>query len=189
MVRNPTPGRLFDSWKTYTSHRKFIKVLSTRTDKISFDDPANAVERNLVMLEYILAPETDDHQGAPPANSQSSNPYSIGRNTVPTATSTSYLNDAQHLHYYNELQKVYSFWRTFLPRIQKNAQSQMTDGVGGRNAKGDEDSLDGSSHKFKHAFFSMLTLFCLLLTVLGICLYLLKKNNKTFPKSSAGGYL
>jgi hypothetical protein len=38
--------------------------------------------------------------------------------------------------------------------------------------------------KYKHAFFSMLTLVCLLLAILGLCVYLLKKNNQSLASAT-----
>lgn len=42
-----------------------------------------------------------------------------------------------------------------------------------------------ASPKYKHAFFSMLTLVCLLLAILGVCVYILKKNNKSISSASS----
>jgi hypothetical protein len=39
--------------------------------------------------------------------------------------------------------------------------------------------------KYKHAFFSMLTLVCLLLAILGVCVYILKKNNKSISSATS----
>lgn len=105
------------------------------------------------------------------------------------APAVTYINDAQDLAYHKHLEQVYSFWRRFLVRIQKNAQQQTTTLNGKRDRNDDEQSseYEAANQKFKHAFFSMLTLVCLLLVILLICIYLLKKNNLTFREDR--GYL
>ena len=125
------------------------------------------------MFKYLLPTEEDADNR--PINTNS---YSNG-----------YVNDQQDLQYYKYLERVYSFWRRFLGRIQKNAQFQLTSLTDQHDKKVIEESsaFEATNLKFKHAFFSMLTLVCLLLVILLICLYLLKKNNLTFPKDR--GYL
>lgn len=176
--RNPTPGRIFDAWKTYTGDRKYIKVLSTNSENIGFEGKYNAIEKNLIELEYHLGPESEDGP-----NNNKSNSYSPA----------SYLDDGPNLQYYSQLMHTYSFWRRFLVRIVKEAQLQeKTTNI--RHAKEDETELaefEGVNQKFKHAFFSMLTLTCLLLAILLICVYLLKKNSASFPPrdDTRSGYL
>lgn len=135
------------------------------------------------MLEYILVPDNEQNATA----NSNVNPYLLNRQPQTTANTVNYLNDGVNLMYYQELSRVYSFWRIFLPRIYKNAQLHSLDGRN-RNNRDELEAFDGvSNQKFKHAFFSMLTLVCLLLTILGICVYLLKKNHQSFPKT--GSYL
>lgn len=169
--RNPTPGRIFDSWKTYTKDRKFIKVLTTSVESIGIDTKFDAIERNMEMLEYHLSPPTDDEE----------------RRTSYTPAVT-YINDAQDLYYHKHLERVYTFWRRFLVRIQKIAQLQENSLKSKRERNDAEESAEyeAANQKFKHAFFSMLTLVCLLLIVLLICIYLLKKNNLSFPREERG---
>lgn len=169
-VRNPTPGRIFDSWRTYTKDRKFIKLLTTGSDTIGLESRYDILERNLEMLEYNLAPDENDH-----------NP----KTRTPAVT---YINDAHDLQYHKHLEQVYSFWRRFLVRIQKNAQLQDITAGGKRDQKDSEEAVEyeAVNQKFKHAFFSMLTLVCLLLVILLICVYLLKKNNLSFPREDRG---
>lgn len=172
--RNPTPGRIFDAWKTYTGERKFIKVLSTAGFDSSYglESKYDVIERNLEMLEYHLVDKGDKEA------TQSGNTYSA----------SSYVNDAPNLRYYKDLEEVYSFWRRFLVKIQKNAQLQAISVSGDRIKKEREEAAvyEAGNHKFKHAFFSMLTLVCLLLVILLICIYLLKKNSQTFPREDRG---
>lgn len=147
---------------------------------MDLEGPFNEVEKNLVMLEYYLTPAEEGQTNSAPE----SNPYSG------TGGSSSYLNEAQNYQYHQDLQRVFSFWRKFLVRIMKKAQLQA-EAETNRNGRNDEMSeYDGSSGKFRHAFFSMLTLVCLLLAILVICVYLLKKNNRSFPKDDTrSGYL
>lgn len=128
------------------------------------------VEKNLEMLEYHLTPDAEQTK------------------TQHTYTPASYVNDAQDMRYYKDLEEVYSFWRRFLVKIQKNAQLQATSKEKKQKDSDREEAAvyEAGNQKFKHAFFSMLTLVSLLLVILLICIYLLKKNNDTFPREDRG---
>lgn len=125
--------------------------------------------------------------GAPPESEDSAT-----NNKTNAYSPASYLDDGPNLQYYSQLLHTYSFWRRFLVRIVKEAQLQeQTTNI--RHGKDNEIELaefEGVNQKFKHAFFSMLTLTCLLLAILLICVYLLKNNRATFPRDDTrSGYL
>lgn len=97
-------------------------------------------------------------------------------------------NVAKNTDYYFYLRRIYSFWYEYVPSLYKNYQDRT-----GRASTEQDRYSEGekfmikvntkfidfflANPKYKHAFYSMLTLVCLLLAILGICVYILKKNN------------
>lgn len=132
----------------------------------------NAVEKNINFLEQQFASEDED-------TVQRNTPYPVA----------SYLNEAQDLSYYEDLLRTYTFWRKVLVRIMKRAkiteEEQRT--CRAHDEKMERGEFEGANQKFKHAFFSMLTLTILLLAILLICVYLLKRNHLTFAREDHHG--
>lgn len=92
--------------------------------------------------------------------------------------------DSEYFHY---LRKIDSFWHKFLPKLGQAMNA--TDQEELRNRRIDlilenEQQLyreSSEASRYKHAFFSMLTLVCMLLAVLCVCVYALKRStNKSF---------
>ncbi|XP_055676711.1 acetylcholinesterase [Lutzomyia longipalpis] len=181
---NPTPGRLFDAWKPYTKDAKYIKILSSKMDTVSVQEEAlqSGMEKNIVMIEHIFSDNRQDVL----ATAVPQNPYQLssnlpsGRGAVSRGQNDDYTNDIVNLQYYSELSKVYSFWRKLLPRIYENAHLSDQLLSGRQDMSGIQFFENPTSSKYKHAFFSMLTLVCLLLTVLCVCVYILKRNTRNF---------
>lgn len=113
---------------------------------------------------------------------QYSNPYHLSNinngfeenNRISRNFDTSTVTSTKNEDYYFYLRRVYSFWYEFLPSLYKNYEDQ---------AKA-SDKLSEVSPKYKHAFFSMLTLVCMLLAILLVCVFILKRNSKSSVSSA-----
>lgn len=180
---NPTPGRLFDAWAPYTRKQKYIQILGSSGGSSGEQDVVfqTTFDRNRAQIEELLDANAE---ATVISNDISVNPYSLSgsnRKSDNPRISKSYLPDTKDSEYYLVLGRIYSFWNDLLPRIYKNnIEMQLnTDNV----TILDSGYLENDNPKFKHAFFSMLTLVCVLLAILGVCVYILKKNNRTINTS------
>lgn len=141
-----------------------------------------------------------------PATSQQFNPYHLSNvnngyeenNRISRNFDTSTTNAAKNTDYYFYMRRIYSFWYEYLPSLYKNYQDRT-----GRSSSEQDQFLENCEHyfvllihiklielfpatpKYKHAFFSMLALVCLLLAILGVCVYILKKNNKSISSATS----
>lgn len=195
---NPTPGRIFDAWRPYTSKQKFIQIIG---DAVHSDGAisassmfANDFEKNTAEIENLIRQPVI---GQTQIVSNVVNPYQIGpgnnqENPIDTTRmSKSYLGVYETSDYYNALTKINSFWKSLLPKMTKYIDSNSIDATNDINSRSnfDNDQLyiaamaAGTNSKFKHAFFSMLILACLLLAVLCVCVYILKKNQRNIDTS------
>ena len=75
--------------------------------------------------------------------------------------------NTKNTDYFFYLKNIFLFWNVYLPKLQNHHD---------RSFDQSQRFIEGGNGKYKHAFFSMLTLVCLLLAILGICVYILKKN-------------
>lgn len=108
-------------------------------------------------------------------------------------------NVAKNTDYYFYLRRIYSFWYEYLPSLYKNyqdrtgrassEQDKLLESGEWPNSRKNEEKLNfwfiPATPKYKHAFFSMLTLVCLLLAILGVCVYILKRNNKSISSATS----
>lgn len=197
---NPTSGRIFDAWRPYTAKQKFVQILgdvssnsesidSLTTTTTTMNLAENGIfsadlEKNSVEIENMI------HGQTRVISTNILNPYRIGKENLPqnptdeARMSKSYLGVYETSEYYNALTKINSFWLDLLPEMSSlrwsNEQFSRTNI--------DDDPLyiamaAASGSKFKHAFFSMLILVTLLLAVLCICVYILKKNQRNIDTS------
>lgn len=197
---NPTPGRVFDAWRPYTVKQKFVQILGdipigSETNEASSSNFAENgmfitdLEKNSVEIDGMI------HGQARVVSSNIINPYRIGKENLPqnptdsARMSKSYLGVYETSEYYNALTKINSFWMDLLPEMNSDygRRSNYSNGIFSRS-NFDDDPLyiamaAASGSKFKHAFFSMLILVCLLLAVLCICMYILKKNQRNIDTS------
>ncbi|XP_063697996.1 pyrethroid hydrolase Ces2a [Culicoides brevitarsis] len=190
---NPTPGRLYDAWHPFTFSHKYIKILSSKPESLfnKFGAPTSgqqdSEEMNFHEIEALLHPSTDDVQIVTSDVTASRNPYVLGteREVDQTArqskSSPNFVETMRDSEYYYYLKKVYAFWSNFLPKLALMLEQD-------RDYRRDIDAeqerlLENTSPKYKHAFFSMLTLVCLLLAILCVCVYILKKNDAGFNNS------
>lgn len=195
---NPTPGRIFDAWKPYSSKHKFIYAIgeTSSTAGGGLVDGATSnfaadFDRNSVEIDNLIHHPNDGHTQIV---SSASNPYQIGATAYDDSAvdsnrmSKSYLGVYETSEYYNSLKKINAFWRGLLPKMNNYYDSGGSNNIDSRTDF-DEDQLyiaamaAGNGSKFKHAFFSMLILVCLLLAVLCVCLYILKKNQQNIDTS------
>lgn len=195
---NPTPGtHTSNAWHPYTSNRKFIQILSdtsvnceTNDATLSIQDGmfTAALEKNFVEIDRMI------HGQARIVSSNIINPFHIGEENIPNSPadssrmSKSYPGVYSSTEYYNALTKIHSFWKVLLPKISLdyNRYRNHSNGIYSRSNFDDPlfiSMIAASSTKFKHAFFSMLFLVCLLLAVLCICMYILKKNQQNIGVS------
>ncbi|XP_037042029.1 acetylcholinesterase isoform X2 [Bradysia coprophila] len=172
---SPTPGRLLDAWHTYTKNRKYIHVIGD-----SNDGSINTVnfEKNQAQIENLLS--LDDT--AIVTNDLSySNPYLIGSepsNRRENSRAPKYITNVQDSEYYLSLNRITAFWKEYLGKLyasHNNPAPRDLDGSFERDAIYFGETIDS---KFKHAFFSMLVIVCLLLALLGVCVYIIKKNDQ-----------
>lgn len=74
---------------------------------------------------------------------------------------------SKNTDYFFYLKNIFLFWNVYLPKLQNDRD---------KSSDPSQRYSENGNGKYKHAFFSMLTLVCLLLAILGICVYILKKN-------------
>lgn len=175
---NPTPGRLFDSWFPYSSSQKYIKIIGTKNEITNTNSDNFGFEKNLPKIEKLLSTNPGIDVPVP------SNPYNLNNNQnneSRTSKNLGYIEE-RNSEYYSYLNKISSFWRILLPKIYKNLNEIEEESRQDAEGRHFENTEIGSP-KFKHAFFSMLTLVCLLLAILGVCVYILKKNHKNIDTS------
>lgn len=182
---NPTPGRIFDAWHPYTSKQKFIQILGdiSLSDELNsgitnnFDEKLTMTfdwEKNAQDIESLI------HSQVKVLSINTLNPYRIGKDEIISKS-----NDSQKYKtyfgsnewgYYDELVKINSFWTELLPKIN----SQQIRKLDILDSRYDDQSVaantSGNNKKFKHAFFSVLILMCLMLILLCICVIILKKR-------------
>ncbi len=178
---NPTPGRIFDAWQAYTKGRKYIHEMGDSGDTGSNNE--QNFERNQVQIENLLS--LDDTTIV--TNDLSfSNPYVIG-SEAPNRRSNSrapkYIADVQDSEYYLSLNRINAFWKDYLSKLyasHNNPAPGVLDGSFEKDVIYLGETIDS---KFKHAFFSMLVIVCLLLALLGVCVYIIKKNHQKIDTS------
>lgn len=169
---NPTPGRLFDAWVPYKTSLKFVQILGDQNDA---KDELSHLNRNQLQIAQMLSGDNDAANAV--ANH---NPYSIDNSRIDTsAVPKSYLPDPNHSTYYLSMGKIASFWDELLPKMTKIRNADGTTNP----SRQDIDNSDPTSSKYRHAFFSMLALVCLLLAAVGVCLYILQRNRQTIDTS------
>ncbi|XP_055598453.1 acetylcholinesterase [Uranotaenia lowii] len=195
---DPTPGRKADAWTPYNDSVRYIKLISTRgaaqenifqNDKHSLE---HTFEENIRAIEDKLLNANNNQETG--GSNQQENPYLLGRNNLDdqessrSSKSATFVDNTRDSEYFSYLKRIDSFWYRFLPKLGQIMN--QTDQERLRNRRIDlsqEEELElyressSEAARYKHAFFSMLTLVCMLLAVLCICIYVLKKNtNKSF---------
>lgn len=180
---NPTPGRLFDAWQPYTSKHKFVQIFGQFDATIeSQTEPSSTyLNRHRLQIAQMLSNNIDS---AVSSYNSAQNPYTIDNHRSDTAPNLkSYLPDPNDSLFYLSLSKVSSFWDELLPKMHRQLGHNLSSD--GRHLEtSSQDAQDSeSSTKFRHAFFSMLVLVCMLLAMLGVCLYILRRSHQTINTS------
>lgn len=173
---NPTPGRLYDAWHTYTKDRKYIHVMGDSGDAANNGEN---FEKNQAQIENLLSLDdttivTNDLSFA--------NPYVIGsepENRRENSRAPKYVSVVQDSEYYLSLNRIYAFWREYLSKLYASHNSPAPRDLDGSFEKDVIYLGETIDSKFKHAFFSMLVIVCILLALLGVCVYIIKKNHQT----------
>lgn len=135
----------------------------------------NEFENNFENIEKLLNPQPNQNEFGGYVH----NPYSIANsnNESDHQQTKNNNNENKNAEYSTHLTKVYSFWRILLPKIYRNSNELQSTELGNETNRIENRSIVvAATPQYKHAFYSMLTLVCLLLAILCICLYLLKNN-------------
>lgn len=179
---NPTPGRLYDAWHTYTKSRKYIHVMGDSDDTANNEEN---FEKNQAQIENLLS--LDDTAIVTNDLVSFSNPYIIGSEPSSRRRENSrapkYVADVQDSEYYMSLNRINAFWKEYLSKLyasHNNPSPRDLDGSIENDVIVLGETIDS---KFKHAFFSMLVIVCILLALLGVCVYIIKKNHQTIDTS------
>lgn len=177
---NPTPGRLFDAWQPYTQKRRYIQTIGSGVGDGSDNEALDKsiLELNKIQIAELISMDVN-------VTGLANDAYNNGvRKSDGTRTPKSYLPEVSDSEYFMAMGRVNAFWNQLLPRIYRKQSS------GGRldgNRTDDDRDLEFLSNdvdsKFRHAFFSMLVLVCLLLAILGVCVYILRKNSSRIDTS------
>ncbi|CRK88856.1 CLUMA_CG002554, isoform A [Clunio marinus] len=185
---NPTPDRLFDSWHPYNANTKYIKIMGTKIDNLLHNRilKDSSFDENRDKIEDMLSADTEEKIQV--VSNHQFNPYDLSNvnhgyeepNRMSRQFDSVVSNVAKNTDYYFYLRRIYSFWYEYLPSLYKNYQDRT-----GRSSSEQDRYLENATPKYKHAFFSMLTLVCLLLAILGVCVYILKKNNKSLSSTAS----
>lgn len=178
---NPTPGRLFDAWQPYTQKRRYIQTIgSGGGDGGDNDVPDKSIlELNKIQIAELISMDVNVTGSANDAYNNG-----VRKSDGGSRSPKSYLPEVSDSEYFLALGRVNAFWNELLPRIyRKQSVGNRIDG----NRTDDDRDLEFLSNdvdsKFRHAFFSMLVLVCLLLAILGVCVYILRKNSSRIDTS------
>uniref|UniRef100_A0A182NVC1 Carboxylesterase type B domain-containing protein n=1 Tax=Anopheles dirus TaxID=7168 RepID=A0A182NVC1_9DIPT len=177
---NPTPGRQFDSWKPYSDEHKYIKLISAKPESFHRNDHTsleNTFENNLQEIEEKVIGTIDTEELQPKVNS-SKNPYNLNpdmqadQENQRISKNAVFLASSRNSEYFYYLRRMNSFWGQFLPKLSQIMNETNQEKLRNRRIDltlDEEQDLfreTAAASKYKHAFFSMLTLVCMLLAVL-----------------------
>ncbi|XP_030557309.1 carboxylesterase 1C [Drosophila novamexicana] len=162
---NPTPGRIYDAWQSYTPQRTFIYALGELSKSLEL--PAGVDE---ALIEQLLSGKQQTDIGSDRSLSRTNR-----HDNYRQGNSNSYVaNNQLDSGYGNHLRRVYGFWQVLLPTAQ---DAELRDGRGGalrQRVRLLEANADAA--RYRQGFYAMLGLVCLLLACLGLCVYLLRRE-------------
>lgn len=196
----PTPGRVFDAWRPYTPAQRYIQLIGDAAAANDVNRIINSFADNSVFIADVDRNKADIdsiiHGQMRVVSSNAINPYDIGPDNAHKDPAESariaknYLGAYETSNYYAILTKINSFWTELLPKMGRYSEQRLANytNIGSRMNVPDDPMhiasiTAGNGAKFKHAFFSMLILVCLLLAVLCVCVYILKKNQRNIDTS------
>ncbi|XP_073846816.1 acetylcholinesterase isoform X2 [Musca autumnalis] len=167
---SPNPSRTYDGWMPYTQQNKFIYNLgeiwtSQQENTLSLDTKISQ------QIEQLLESEKPLASRPRPNRNEFSNSYQMPTDKRSTPNSTiSKRNSPYALH----LKRVHGYWQVFLPQIFATSNGQYGDDIITQRLLYKEASADAA--RYKHGFFVMLGLVAVLLSLLGLCIYLLRRD-------------
>ncbi|KAM7344498.1 carboxylesterase 1C isoform 2-T2 [Cochliomyia hominivorax] len=166
---NPTFGRNYDGWVPYSTESKFIYNLGDTWPK---DDSTLLDSKNIQQIsKLLLKDQTVTSANSRPNRNEFSNSYHMQKNYNQPLSSTLIQNSPYTAH----LMKIYGFWEVFIPQaISKEYALKSDNTVITQQLLLMEASADAV--RFKHGFFIMLGLVLILLTLLCLCVYLLRRD-------------
>lgn len=181
---NPTPGRLFDAWHPYSARHRYVQVLGQPAGAVAGDaaDAGDALHQNRAQIAELLGDDNGDEVTVT-SDDLALNPYAIGRRKIDAGRQAkNYRPDGEPTDsvYALHMERVHAFWADRLPRMYKRQLVLLGDWDGAepdneRQANGGGVEL---AAKFRHAFFAMLALVCVLLAMLGVCVYMLRRGHR-----------
>ncbi|XP_061396846.1 pyrethroid hydrolase Ces2e [Musca vetustissima] len=170
---SPNPGRTYDGWLPYTQQNKFIynlgEMWTSQQDNTLTLDPKNTQQ-----IEQLIDSEKTIVARPRPNRYEFSNSYQIPSDKRSTPNSTMNSHSKRNTEYALHLKRVYGYWQVFLPQLFTTPNGQYTDDIVTQRLLYMEASADAA--RYKHGFFVMLGLVAVLLNLLGLCIYLLRRD-------------
>ncbi|KAI8122538.1 pyrethroid hydrolase Ces2a [Lucilia cuprina] len=168
---NPTPGRVYDGWVPYTNKNKYIYDLGDIWSPATEDSLLLDTKSVQQITQLLIKDQSASSTHSRPNRNEFSNSYQMPKNNDRGAITTRVRNSPYTAH----LMRVYGFWEVFLPQAISKEYAQRTDETAiTQHLLFMEASADAA--RFKHGFFVMLGLVLLLLTLLCLCVYLLRRD-------------
>lgn len=170
---NPNPGRSYDIWQPYTLQDKFIYNLGDVWTSKQGD--AMAVEaKNVQQIEQLLDSEKSLTTRSRPNRNEFSNSYQMPNDKRSVSNLTSNSISKRNSEYALHLKRVYGYWQVFLPQTLAFSNGQYADDAITQRLLYMEASADAA--RYKNGFFVMLILVSVLMALLGLCIYLLRRD-------------
>ncbi|XP_013113382.1 acetylcholinesterase isoform X2 [Stomoxys calcitrans] len=169
---NPNPGRVYEGWLPYTQKEKFIFNLgeawiSQRGDILDLD------MANIPKIEQLLDSERALSVRSRLNRNQFNNPYQMPSDKRSIQNASMNLISKRNSEYALHLKRVYGYWQVFLPQ-SFSSNGQYSDDIVTQRLLYMEASADAA--RYKQGFFVMLILVSVLMALLGLCIYLLRRN-------------
>lgn len=171
---NPTPGRTNDAWLPFTNKMKFIYNLGDTWSSAGQNEVLDTNRNNQKIEQLLEKQQSISSTRSRPNRNEFSNSYQIPK-TADRATTHIVTASSQNSEYTSHLMRVYGFWQVFLPQaVYLRDGSQSGEDIITQHLLYKEASADAA--RYKHGFFVMLGLVSLLLALLCLCVYLLRRD-------------
>uniref|UniRef100_A0A1I8MDF5 Carboxylesterase type B domain-containing protein n=1 Tax=Musca domestica TaxID=7370 RepID=A0A1I8MDF5_MUSDO len=170
---SPNPGRAYDGWLPYSQQNKFIYNLGEmwlpkQENSLTLDAKNRQQIKELIDMEKIISSRPR------PNRNEFSNSYQMPSDKRSILNSTGNSIAKRNTEYSLHLKRVYGYWQVFLPQIFASSNGQYSDDIVTQHLLYKEASADAA--RYKHGFFVMLGLVAVLLSLLGLCIYLLRRD-------------
>ncbi|XP_065367731.1 acetylcholinesterase, partial [Calliphora vicina] len=175
---NPTPVRIHEGWLPYTTKNKYIYDLGDMWSGVKDDSTLLDSKSVQKITQLLVKDQSASSTHSRPNRNEFSNSYQMPKNNNLAPTKTTRIRSSP---YTAHLMRVYGFWEVFLPEaISKEYALRTDDTAITQHLLFMEASADAA--RFKHGFFVMLGLVLLLLTLLCLCVYLLRRDPLSSPQ-------